>query len=211
MNPINHGVGKRFTNADLDSVDQTVFETVFDYLHDAPLYLKQGRGLLLSGNPGIGKTWAVIALMKRLFEIHGTSTNRWDFYVVTAPVLFDRYLPDHDSRKQVIDDYREQPFYRTYERVHALVINDLGKEDRSREWLAEGVNYKLGRLLRARHEAELPVFLTTNLMLQAPKELPQTQTVASVYGESIWSLIYDLTALRSQTTAPDRRLDTNTP
>lgn len=206
MNPKHHGIGKRFTDATLDGVDPEHFKAVFEYHEQAAKHLREGRGLLLSGNPGIGKTWAIIALMQRLFERMGSSTNRWDFYVVTAPVLFERYTPDADRRKCVVDDYREQPFFRTYERVHALVINDLGKEDRSREWLAEGVNYKLGRLLRSRHEAELPVFFTTNLPLRAPDHMPQMQTVASVYGDSIWSLIYDLTAVRAQTQAPDRRI-----
>ena len=207
MNLKQHGVGKRFLTATLDSVSTEHFAEVHEYAHNGPALLKTGRGLLLSGNPGIGKTWALVGLMQFLFEQMGASTNRWDFHVVTAPVLFDLYAPD--ARTPLEDDFRNQTWKTTFETVSALVINDLGKEDRSRDWLHEAVTYKLGRVLRARHEAELPVFITTNLALQEDEDHARrgvnVPTVRSVYGESIWSLLFDLTQYRVQTVAPDQR------
>lgn len=201
MNYRAHGVGARFEAATLSTVEKLYFEDVYEYAAAPLRYLKTGRGLLLSGNPGIGKTWAVTALMKELFSAHGNSPGRWDFHIITAPLLFDLYTPDaRDSSK--LDEYREQAWAKTFETVSALVINDLGKEDRSREWHQEMVAYKLGRVLRARHEAQLPIFITTNLLIQADTT---DHTVRGAYGESIWSLLCDMTEFRVQTVAPDRR------
>lgn len=203
LNLPSRGVGRRFYDADLSCVDPVVFADVIRYAEHAVEFQQEGRGLLLSGNPGIGKTWAMIALMRRLFVVHGESTRRWDFHVITAPQLFDLYVPDR-TRGTEGDALRGQSWKQTFETVSALVINDLGKEDRSRDWLHEAVTYRLGRLLRARHERALPIFITTNLPLQAGEGVA---TVRTTYGESLWSLLYDMTAARVQTTAQDRRFE----
>jgi DNA replication protein DnaC len=199
-----HGIGARFEAATLASVSAEDFAEVHEYAQKGLSYTRAGRGLLLSGNPGIGKTWAMVALMRHLFALYGDSPSRWDFHMVTAPTLFDLYHPD--SRDVVkMDEYRDQAWVKTFETVHGLVINDLGKEDRSREWHADAVTYKLGRVLRARHEAQLPIYITTNLALKSPTGLDDT-TVRATYGESIWSLLQDMTQFRVQTVAPDRRI-----
>jgi DNA replication protein DnaC len=191
-----HGVGKRFESADLKAVDKKQFEAVFQYAKHYDAMLKEGRGLLLSGPPGIGKTYAITALMKKLRE---SRDSRFDFQFVTAPLLFDRV----SNREQ--DAFRGKSWLDVYTSVQGLVINDLGKEDRSREWKNDEIIGKLGRVLRARHEDQLPVFITTNLPLVAPKHNKALATFSSVYGESLWSLIYDMTELRAQCHGDDRR------
>lgn len=195
-----HGIGRRFKDAALENVARKYFSGVFDYEKNAQQYLTEGRGLILSGPPGIGKTYALVALMKTLHA----KIPRFDFLFATAPGMFD-IMDKRDAR----DTYRNRSWTATLELIPALVINDLGKEDRSREWLAEQVVVKFGRILRARHEEQLPIFITTNLALDAPKSQRLSQTVQSVYGDSLWSLLHDMTVFRAQTNAPDRRRTTD--
>lgn len=191
-----HGVGKRFERAELEHVDRNDFKVVFQYEENYKQHLRDGRGLLLSGPPGIGKTYSMTALMKHVRQQFG---SRFDFLFVTAPDLFDRV----SGRER--DEFRGKPWLEVYSTVRALVINDLGKEDRSREWKSEELIVKLGRVLRRRHEDALPIYITTNIPLVAPKSNKELPTFQTVYGESLWSLVYDMTFMRAQITAPDRR------
>lgn len=195
------GIGKRFEHADLEHVNKKWFADIFDYQKEAKTFLAQGRGLLISGPPGIGKTYALCALMK---DLRAKLGSKFDFQFITAPAILDAHgLLDS---KTAVDKHRnDQSWWKTVEQVRSLAINDLGKEDRSRPWLQESATAKLGRILRARHEEQLPVFITTNINLQAPKNVKLAPTFESTYGSAIWSLLYDMTVFRSEIVAPDLR------
>lgn len=193
--PSLHGIGKRFEKAKWSDVDPTAFADVVAYRKHARRWLSEGRGFLLSGSPGIGKTHTTIALMRDLIE--QPVFPRFDFYVVTAPRLFELYGTHTKEPPPVSMSWDKH-----LETVPALILNDLGKEDRSKQWARESMLARLGQLLRQRHEEQLPVFVTTNLPLVGDES---TDTIKDVYGESIWSLIYDLTAFRIQSDAEDRR------
>lgn len=194
MKPSNHGIGSHFADADVNQLDLEYFGVVQRYIASYNEYLRAGQGMLLSGNPGIGKTYASVALLFAINKIRG---SLFDFQMVSAPELFDRAYPIRDA---VDDPFRGQTFDRTYETVKGLLINDLGKEDRISGWRQERVLYILGRLLRARHERNLPVFITTNLPLTV-----EDNSVEKTYGPSIWSLIHDMTIFRVEITGPDLR------
>lgn len=193
-----HGVGKRFRAATLSQVSAKHFADVFRYADNYEKHLKRGEGLLISGPPGIGKTFATISLQKYLKEKMG---GRFDYYVVTAPRLFELYATSQTA--QEVDGHRGKSWSRLFEDVDGMVINDLGKEERIREWQEQAAAYKLGRLLRARHEEERPIFITTNFPLVDEEE--GVTTFRKAYGESIWSLVLEMTAVRAQVQSPDLR------
>jgi DNA replication protein DnaC len=194
----NHGVGKRFRTAALDQLNKKYFGDVLKYAANYKRYLDRGEGLLLSGPPGIGKTYAMVALQRYIKEHEG---GRFDYFVVTAPKLFETYATRFTDET---DAFRGKTLTNTYETVTGLVLNDLGKEPRMKEWQEEEAAYKLGRLLRARHEEQLPVFITTNLPIVGGRRGGGTM-FQPTYGESIWSLVQEMTYLRSQVTGPDLR------
>jgi DNA replication protein DnaC len=177
----------RFRNASLDSVDRQAFAPVLDYRDNIGLRVEAGEGLLLSGSVGIGKTYSIVALTRAAASgiawTRPGSTVRehftlHDWYFTTGPHLFERYANPYDSEKDETE---------TLETIRWLILNDLGKEDRSGK-LAQQVPYKLGRLLRARIENNLVTHITTNMLVVPDREHPEA-SIPEIYGESIASLI----------------------
>ena len=193
----NHGVGKRYRDADLSKLNKEYFGDVLAYAKNFKKYMKAGEGLLLSGSVGSGKTYALVALMKYIKEQRG---SLFDYYLVTAPLFFERYATAEANEH---DEYRGKPWKILYEETPGFVLNDLGKEDRGRDWQASAANHKLGRILRARNEEQRPIFITTNLPVVPPRD--GGVTFEKVYGPSIWSLVQEMTVARSQIYAPDLR------
>ncbi len=155
-------------------LDERKFKAVIAYGNDLATNLRAGRGLLLSGPVGVGKSHAIAALT-RLY-VH--KVVRSDHVFQTAPDLVDN-LSEFSSNH---DEYRDQPWMATYMNVPWLVINDLSKEYRAGK-LGEQVAYKLGRLLRARCEKKLVTHVTTNA---------DGNSLREEYGESIASLIAEM-------------------
>ena len=82
----------------------------------------------------------------------------------------------------------------TFSTVGLLVINDLGKEYRGGKF-DEQIPYKLGRILRARAENDLPTFISTNL---------SGPDIRTIYGASITSVLSE-TCKTFEVTGKDRR------
>lgn len=179
-------VPKRFYEATLSSLDPKMFAEVLQWAATVSLHLEDGKGLLLSGPPGVGKTWAVTALVRAVCgKVPGL-----DYEWVTAPDMFENL----DISASTWDAFRDQSWDETYSTVHVLVLNDLGKEYRGVK-LSEQVAYKLGRVLRARSEIKLVTLVTTNL---------HGKGMTEAYGESISSLLSEL-VIPVTVNGPDRR------
>jgi DNA replication protein DnaC len=170
----------RFSAAEMETLDQKQYKMVFNFRKKLAVNVNMGRGMVLSGPPGVGKTWAMAAL---------TREQGGDYVFITAPEFFDMYA-SYDRDKHW-DAYRNQDVDRTFERVPWLVLNDLGKEYRGGK-LGEQIPYKLGRLLRARAERLKSTFITTNMALVSGVD-SGGDTLESVYGGSIVSLLSETT------------------
>lgn len=186
---LRRGIPPRFREATIDTLTPPFDGIVSDFV----LRWKAGerrKGLLLCGPPGVGKTWAISALVRRILTM--PIGLRVDFEFVTAPDLFQNL--QGGTFAEVRDRYRDCTWEKTYSDVPLLVINDLGKEYRGGR-MGEQVAYFLGRVMRHRSERNLPTFVTTNLSGVA---------ITETYGDSISSLMSEM-MVPHVVRGPDRR------
>lgn len=182
------GMPPIFRSAKLSELDPAQFEFAAEYYQSMRDNLKQGVGVLLSGPPGVGKSYAMAALTMG-YARRAARAGSWHFE--TVPDLLDKYRPMTGA--QVHDSFREQPWTTTYDTVKWLVLNDMGKEYRGGKMHEQAVA-KLGRLIRRRAEQKLTTHITTNLVIDTGGgDLGFGTTFASVYGESLWSLLHECT------------------
>ena len=185
-------IPSRFRDAKITDLDPEVFPFVLDYDLRMTDYLSQRKGLVFSGPPGVGKTWAAAALTKR----YAQRARNPSFHFETTYTLLERYAPVVAS-PATYDAERSQPWTTTYESVFWLVVNDLGKGYRGGKLYEQEV-MRVGRLLRTRSERELITHITTNLPLTGDSSLE------TVYGESVMSLLHEMTE-GWEVDGPDRR------
>ncbi len=191
-------VPERFQSADLEHVDRKMFKPVFDYQESLNKKFLGGTGLLLSGPNGVGKTHALVALTRAALQWTQQYKKFFDYEFVTGPDFIERISMFED--RQPVDKRRNCTWFETYCRVPWLIIDDFGKEFREGGFHAQVV-YKYGRVLRARNGRCLITHATMNMGL---KSSPNKESVQSVYGESITSLLAEMTqAYNIQ--GPDRR------
>lgn len=172
------------------------FPMVLEYAREMKARVEAGRGLLLAGPAGVGKTYALAALTRRYAE----RAKRPLYVFETTYTLLERYAPVVAPQGAAgIDPDTGRRWTDLYEKAEWLVINDLGKDYRGGK-LSEQVTYKIGRLLRTRAENLRVTHITTNIPL-TPGDAP---TFQDVYGASIWSLLAETTD-RYEVFGPDQR------
>lgn len=186
----------RFRNARMEQLDKKQFGPVFKYVKNISVHAAAGRGILLSGPPGVGKSHAMAALTHAAATHCRAEQRFFDYEFITAADLFDRYplWVNGDAGEDAVDKRRNQLWRKTASTVPWLIINDLSKEYRGGQ-VKEQVTYKLGRILRERHEQKLVTHVTTNA---APKD------IRNEYGESIASLLSEMCHV-FVVNGPDRR------
>jgi DNA replication protein DnaC len=161
-----------------------------------------GKGLLLIGAPGQGKTTlASVILQKLLLE---ASSEAWSSHMtLERPAYFTDYPTLLRSQQRAFDkdetyqDLIDSVFGEGHpdRNVRLLVVDDLGKEHRTASGWAE---HTFDALLRRRFSLGLPTIVTTNVPLSS---------WAKVYGESMASFANEaFAALEVVSPGGDRRL-----
>lgn len=149
------------------------------YVEDFPEHRKNGKGLLLYGDVGRGKTYAAACVANALLD-KGYTILMTDFTTIESIL------------SKVWD---KQDYYNELNKFSLLIIDDLAVERKS-EYMSQIVQ----AVINTRYNAGLPLIITTNLTgeeLQSPSDM--------VY-KRIFSRLYEM-CIPVKVEGKDRRAD----
>lgn len=143
-----------------------------------------GKGLLLVGQPGHGKTTLASVLLQD--ALRKATAGLWGDSIAARPAMFTDYpkllriqqrawKDDGESDQLLMDSI----FGDAKNNVQLLVLDDLGKEHRTASGWAENT---FDAVLRSRYNAGLPTIVTTNVPLK---------NWGDVYGEPMESFAHE--------------------
>lgn len=147
--------GQRLSWGDVTHVDVSVMQQIADYIDDVPFNVTSGRGLVLYGDTGVGKTLLALLILKRILSLGYTG----HFFTFTS--FLDDFAAGWSSK-----DERDW-FHRTAMTTQVLVIDDVGREHKNR---SGAVMDSVDVVIQARINASLPTIITTNLTPERLKD-----------------------------------------
>ncbi|SMP38323.1 ATP-binding protein [Anoxynatronum buryatiense] len=127
-------------------------KTILRYVEAWPEMKTCNIGLMLLGNPGVGKSFAAFAVANELISRH-----REVVIAVSAMGLLARIRETFNRQ----DREAEIDIIRTLENASLLVLDDLGSEQKT-DWATA----MLYQIIDNRYRSGKPLLITTNLSLQ---------------------------------------------
>ena len=147
-------LGKKFQSKTFANWDMNRFPKAYKICYKYALRFDElsaiGKGLILMGNAGTGKTHLASAISNHLMDD-------------LVPVKFGTFISLLDSLKKAFGTDRD--IISNLTSTPLLVIDDLGKEKYT-DWASQ----ILFQVVDERYNRELPIIITTNLSLQELKE-----------------------------------------
>jgi DNA replication protein DnaC len=151
------------------------------------------RGLLLEGQPGVGKTHIAVAVLKQAIQTTGA---RGLFYDVRDLLRVIRSTYDPAIRTTELD------ILRPVMRADLLVLDDLGAEKTS-EWVEETMNL----IVNTRYNEKRLTIFTTNY-LDIP-DVEEPNSLLSRIGHRMRSRLHEMAEFLSLDAADYRELPAN--
>jgi len=188
-----------FTNFDLRPERGERNESLWNALNVVQAYLREyplvdGKGLLLMGGTGVGKTHLIVALLKGLIE------KGAEGLFVDYQELLKRIQSSYDPAALTAEHRVVRPVLET----EVAVIDDLGS-NRITDWVEDTINYLLNR----RYNEKKPTLITANLkderMTGAAGERVTHATFEERLGARVSSRLREMCRL-VEIVAPDYRL-----
>lgn len=159
------------------------YEEASDYARRFDEHARTGKGLILSGSVGCGKTHLAVAIMRHVLE-------RFE-----APSLFVTVPGLLEAERRSYDGDGATGSIETAKNAELLILDDLGAE-RGTEWTQE----KLFYLINHRYAQGLPIVATTNFELQEAAQRIGPRSMSRLAERCTWLLVegedYRLRALR---------------
>lgn len=143
-----------------DKSNAKLSEAMLRYAENFPLFLKKGKGLLLFGPVGTGKSFYAACIANRVIDM-GYAAKMTNFATLTNDLQ-----GMNEGRNRYIEDLNCYAL---------LVIDDLGAERKS-EYMQEMVT----NIIDSRYSSGLPMIITTNLSSEEIKR-PDNISFARIY------------------------------
>lgn len=138
---------KNWSFANDDRSNAKVSDAMLKYAEGFWEFMKEGKGLLLYGNVGTGKTFYAACVANALID-RGYEVLMTNFAKLTNAMQSRQY----SDKEEYINSLR---------RYSLLIIDDLGIE-RTSEYMQE----QIFNVIDSRYRSGLPMIITTNLTLQ---------------------------------------------
>lgn len=159
---------KNWTFANDDRANETLSNAMRNYVENFDKYKAAGKGLLLYGDTGRGKTFAACCIANALID-------------KGVPVLVTQFTRIRnelwgmsEGRQEYLDNLNKFPL---------LVIDDLASESKT-EYMGELVY----SVIDSRERAKLPIIITTNLTkeeLERPADMTYKRIFSRLFGNCI--------------------------
>lgn len=140
-----------------DGMNEKLTNAMRNYANGFITFKKQGKGLLLYGSVGTGKTYAAC-------EVANDLISRGIPALATNFIRLTNTIQGHfDKRQEYIDGLND---------FELLVLDDLGVE-RDSKYMQEMVYY----IIDGRYRANLPMIITTNLSIEQIKKADNIEQI----------------------------------
>jgi DNA replication protein DnaC len=173
-------IPERYEKCDLDKFED-YNDSLVEALRKARIFIEKfplvDKGLLLVGNPGLGKTHIAVAILKEVIR----RSNARGLYWATAKLLRrirDTYNP--------VVKATELDVIRPVIEAELLVLDDLGVE-RLTDWVDETMNL----IVNTRYNEKLPTIFTTNIPLSVTAK-SHAETLVERIGIRVYSRLQEM-------------------
>ncbi len=164
------------TLANFSAYNESLQKAVANARRVADAFPVVDRGLLLEGQPGVGKTHIAVAVLKQAIQTTGA---RGVFYDVRDLLRLIRSTYDHTTRTTELE------ILRPVMRADLLVLDDLGAEKTS-EWVEETMNL----IVNTRYNEKRLTIFTTNY-LDIP-DVEEPNSLLSRIGHRMRSRLHEM-------------------
>ena len=169
---------EKWTFANDDHANEKISYTARKYVENFPDLKKRGKGLLLYGPVGTGKTFISACIANALID------QGFPCLVTSFSRLVNTISGMYDGKQEYIDGLN---------RFYLLVIDDLASE-RDTEYMGEIIQ----NIIDARYRSGLPIIVTTNLTSEELKH------PAEMRKQRIYSRLFEM-CIPIEVTGKDRR------
>lgn len=167
------GVPRVFHKMTAEDIDDTEEKReaknfIVKYLENLDENVKNGKGIMLCGSNGVGKTMIASIILKEAYMCRYSCRR----------VTFAKYITEYTASWNKHGDEKdelEQELFEVYKSTEVLVLEEIGKEIDSK--IAKPI---LEDLLRYREEQGLVTIICTNMTFEDIKE---------DYGNSVFSIM----------------------
>jgi len=151
------GIGKRFKHKTFANFDHSQnykgYRACLDYARNFPLMLKEGKGLLLYGVVGSGKTHLAGAIVDHIARLHKRQLKLPDIIFSSSVNILSEIRLGYKNQEA-------EEICANYERTMLLIIDDLGTE-KVTDWVHE----LFYRIIDYRYSNLKPTIITTNFQM----------------------------------------------